>query len=481
MGRAMADADAPDFITLARRPSERLAIASHVRDAPTLEETDYLEWKSAYDLSSKPGAAAIARQFIGMANRDFAQAERHAEGSAYVLLGVEPGMVHGVPHWDSADIENWLARYVQPELRYDAHYVEIDGKEVLVFTVDAPRQGDPIYCLQRMCEVEEVVKQVSAGQEEKRIKKTLPKGAIYVRHGGKTEQHTPEDLRRLGARLAVAERPTLDVAVMLDTSKAVAIIEGLASDACRDARLRAWSERMLAKLPRREPRLASGKLGLVNFPSIDYAIRFPGRSLGETRSEEEYKAEVEMYVQAMKTPGAWLQAVAVEWVEAKRAMLGVSVRNNTEQNYESAVIELTLVGLTRGNVFAAEGDAARRLRVPEEPEEWGSPSYMTGLLASRYATTAIAVLPKPRPDIEEPNRGQVLARYPELRIRPHTTHRLEPLLLALAPFMVGKSVPVHWRVTTSSTEGHQEGDIDFRVPMPPSSGAPEPSEAQAQT
>lgn len=35
-------------------------------------------------------------------------------------------------------------------------------------------------------------------------------------------------------------------------------------------------------------------------------------------------------------------------------------------------------------------------------------------------------------------------RYPELPIRPHTTHKLEPLLLALVPFMAGESVPVHW-------------------------------------
>ena len=480
MGLAMTSTSAPDFTTLARKPSELLAIVTYVRDTPTLEENDYLEWKSAYDLSSKPGAAATARQLIGMANRDFAQAERHAEGGAYVLLGVEPGMVHGVPHWDSADIENWLARYVEPELRYDAHYGEIDGKEVLVFTVDAPRQGDPIYCLQRTCEVEEVVTPASASQAEKRVKKSIPKGAIYVRHGGKTEQHTPEDLKRLGARLFVVERPALDVAVMLDMSKAVTISEGLVSDAHREGRLRAWREEMLAKLPRRKPK-PRGTLDFMTLQSFDYSIQLPSRPLGEKRSEEEYEAEVEGYVQAMRIPGAWLHAIAIDWVKERKSVLGVSVRNNTEQNYENAVIELTLTGLTRGNVFAAEGDAAALLRVPEEPEKWGSPSYIKGILPSRYATTPLAALAKPRPDIEEPGPGQVLVRYPELRIRPHTPHTLEPLLLALAPGMAGESVPVHWRVTASNTDGHQEGDIDFHVPTSESSDEQEPSEAQART
>ena len=312
----MASTSTPDFSTLARRPSERLAIVKHVRDTPTLEETDYLEWKSAYDLTSKPGAVATARQLIGMANRDFAQAERHAEGSAYVLPGVEPGMAYGVPHWDSADIENWLAPYVQSELRYGADYVAIDGKEVLVFTVDAPRQGDPIYCLQRECQIEEVIAPGSAGQEGKRIKKTLAKGAIFVRHGGKTEQHTPEDLRRLGTRLVVAERPTLDVAVALDASKAAVISESLVSDAHRDARLRAWREKKLAKLPRREPKPERGPFDFIGIPAFDYSLQFPSKPFGEKRSEEEYKAEVEMYVQAMKAAYPGCGAIAVDWVKA---------------------------------------------------------------------------------------------------------------------------------------------------------------------
>jgi hypothetical protein len=384
-------------------------------------------------------------------------------------------------HWDSADVENWLARYVEPELRYDLHFVEIDGKEVLVFTVDAPRQGDPIYCFQRTCEVEEVVTPAGAGQEETRVKKTLPKGAIYVRHGGKTEQHTPEDLTRLTARAAVSGQPTLDVTVLLDTSKAVTISEALASKEHRDQSLRAWRARMLGKLPRREPSRAKGPLGLgFDYATFEQSMLAASKPLGETRTEKEYKAEVQTYIQAMKMPGAWLQAIAVWWVKARNSPLGVSVRNNTDQNYENAVVELTLIGLTRGNLFTAEGDAARLLRVPDEPTEWGDRSFMHGI-AAKYPVTTIAAAATPRPEIEEPSTGQVLVRYPELRIRPHATHRLEPLLLALAPFMAGESVPVHWRVTTSSTEGHKEGDIDFHVPTPAGNREPEPTGAQTQT
>ena len=164
---------------------------------------------------------------------------------------------------------------MQSELRCGADYVAIDGEEVLVFTVDAPRQGDPIYCLQRECQIEEVIAPDSAGQGAKRIKKTLAKGAIFVRHGGKTEQHTPEDLRQLGTRLVVAERPTLDVAVTLDASKAVVVDESLVSDAHRDARLRAWREKKLAKLPRREPKPERGPFDFIGVAAFDYSLQPP--------------------------------------------------------------------------------------------------------------------------------------------------------------------------------------------------------------
>jgi hypothetical protein len=60
-------------------------------------------------------------------------------------------------------------------------------------------------------------------------------------------------------------------------------------------------------------------------------------------------------------------------------------------------------------------------------------------IAARYPVTSIAAAAR-QPEVEEPGTGQVLVRYPELRIRPHTTHKLEPPLLALAPFMVGETV-----------------------------------------
>jgi hypothetical protein len=136
----MSETPAPDFTRFARRPSERVAIVEYIYATPSLQEADYLEWKTGYDLSKRPGAAATARQLVGMANRDTAHAMRHADGHAYVLLGVEPGSLSGVPEWDSADIEKWLTPFIGPDLRYDADYVSVEGHpdQVLFLTIDPP-------------------------------------------------------------------------------------------------------------------------------------------------------------------------------------------------------------------------------------------------------------------------------------------------------------------------------------------------------
>ena len=235
-----AGSSAPDFSAPARRPSERLAIVEFVASTATLEETDYLEWKSAYDLTTKPGAAAIARQLIGFANRDPIKAARHAGGLAYVLVGAQAGSVIGAPHWDSADIENWLAPFVQPELSYDVHYVPIDDELVLFITVEPPRQGDPIFALQR-------------SSEDPDDRKALAEGTIFVRHGGKTERHTAGDLQRLTARAQKTDGPTLAVDVAVKSSDLHAIAESRSSSAACERYTSCWRPCRKCKAPLQPP------------------------------------------------------------------------------------------------------------------------------------------------------------------------------------------------------------------------------------
>ena len=55
---------------------------------PGTIETDYLEWKSSFDLGKTRYRAATAKQILGFANRDPDRAVRNARGYAYLLIGV---------------------------------------------------------------------------------------------------------------------------------------------------------------------------------------------------------------------------------------------------------------------------------------------------------------------------------------------------------------------------------------------------------
>src|SRR5690349_2932284 len=234
----------PDLRRPLRRPSERLALVEYIAASPTLQENEHLEWKSGYDLSRRPDAGKMAKQLIGFANRDPGRAQRLTGGYAYVLLGARAGELTGVPLWDSADIESWLSRFVPPELVYDIHYVDAAGKDVLVFEVDPPHQGDSIFCLQ-----------ASTGEGNK----NLCEGTIYVRRGGKTEVANASEIAMLTARAksgtAGAE---LDLELVVDAQRLTALDSRLLEhDACER-----WIERarnnLMKGIPSSDPLLPPG-------------------------------------------------------------------------------------------------------------------------------------------------------------------------------------------------------------------------------
>ena len=414
----------PDFSQFARRASERLAIVRYVLGAPRLQETDYLEWKAGYDLSKNSGAVAAAKHLIGFANRDFAQAARHAASYAYLLLGVEPGNLSGVPVWDSADIENWLVRFIGRDLRYDSHYVELRGKNVLFLSVDPPKQGDPIFCLQR-------TSSDPSGS-------TMREGTVYVRHGGQTDVASAADIARLAARAGTAAS-RLALQVELDTSEVALIAETVLSDEARDAYVEQERTGLYSTMP------SPGRYGMGHL------------GLPETRSQDEVKLEVEAYAAALTAH--WTAVVVADHIEHERSKLVAVVVNATEHNFEDVVVELTLP-IDGRLVYLRPRQAAVRLRRPEAPDGWGQ-----GLMRSLGSVPVVPRLPtEPEPEVEELEKGATLVRFPPLHVRPHTRHRLPRLLLAPFPGLAGTTLTIHWRATARNTPGQLEGDAEFVVP-----------------
>ncbi|MGJ3558017.1 AlbA family DNA-binding domain-containing protein [Streptomyces sp. INA 01156] len=117
-----------------------------VLDASSADETRWLEWKSRLDLSKAEGAFAVSKAILGFANRMPDVAEQWAEGHAYLLVGVEENVVHGVAKYDSTEIDAWLGRYLGDFGRYQPTYVPFDNgegpRDVLLIDV-FPTMGRP--------------------------------------------------------------------------------------------------------------------------------------------------------------------------------------------------------------------------------------------------------------------------------------------------------------------------------------------------
>src|SRR3954468_12355350 len=118
-----------DTSRVARKPSERKAIVRYVYETKEPIESDWLEWKSEFDLAETRYRGPAAKHILAFANRHPDKAARNAGGVGYLLIGVEPGSLPGVPElWDPEKIESWIGPYVGDRVAWEPAYVEIDHR-----------------------------------------------------------------------------------------------------------------------------------------------------------------------------------------------------------------------------------------------------------------------------------------------------------------------------------------------------------------
>jgi hypothetical protein len=79
------------------------------------DELDWIEWKCAGDLSDKATQGTIARHILGMANRRPEQAALRAQGCGYLVMGVEPGSLHGITPIDPSQLDQGVQHYLGPD------------------------------------------------------------------------------------------------------------------------------------------------------------------------------------------------------------------------------------------------------------------------------------------------------------------------------------------------------------------------------
>ena len=421
-----------------RTHTELTALAEAVFSAPSSEpETDALEWKSAWDLTTTEVRFQTARHLLGFGNRSVVTAHREFEGCAYLLAGVEPSNVVGVKVLDPADIDNALSRFVAPgQPRWSPAYVTLQGRSILIITVESPRPGDAIFTLQRG------------------FGAALP-GRIYVRRHGKTEEANPAEVRALEARgAAIRPKVELDV-VRTGPDRSLLAVQYSAAD--RDLWVARQVEQLLAPLePKPKPPRRPGSFMAPGFNPA--AFEMPAISLPtDRRSKDEFRAEVAEYKAA--APRRWTAVVVAGGIKRRIAEVRLEVVNPTEQNFEGVEV---LVDLPDGvQAWLDEDEPFDYFDAPEPVGPWGSRDWIVPASIGARLSRGIR-LPGPTDEVERgADRWRV--RFHPRHVRPGESVSLPAVHLSLAEDRAGGEIDIRWRLTSTGADGWRQGSITYSV------------------
>jgi hypothetical protein len=416
-----------DTTAAVRGPSARLALVKAVAAAPATEpETDWIEWKSEADLTAKAWQGELASHILGFANRDPRGAARNVEGCAYLLVGVEAGALGGITPVDSAQLDDGISRYLggADGPRWEPDYIEIDGKTVLVITVEAPRDGDPIFTLRKAFST-------TAGR-------TQHEGRIFVRQLGKTSpEPTSAEIEMLTRRLR-PPRQGLDLELVRSGDDPVVPL--LLTEKSRQD----WLVRRRAQLLEGVPKGPVGDVG--------NALLTVTRGLRENRTPATYRKEVDVYIEELDA--AFEELARADAVRRGLGRVSLSVRNNSDENFRGLLVELHIAGEVMA--FFDDEEALALFENPKPPRAWD-----TSLLDS----VARIELPNMRSGDHGwiDNAASARVRYPVFDLRPGYRRELADLFLIVGPDRAGETLALDWMATSTSVSGSIEGTVEVPV------------------
>lgn len=411
-----------------RTRAELVLLIEAVHDAaPSESETDALEWKRELDLTNGADPRfQLSKHLLGFGNRSSATAARSFEGCAYLLLGVEPQVLVGCAVWDPAAIDGWVSRYVSPGMpRWSVHYVPVKEAEVLVFTVEAPRAGDPICTLQHTYE-------------------RFKAGRIFVRRGGTTGEANPAEVRALESRLRSAvPEVELEVSLVGDPG----LVPVVFSEEAREA----WVQHEFERYRRAQE---------ANQPQPRSPLAIPSIALGDRRSNSEYIAEVNPYLECAGL--RWRALAERSAIQRGLGRLHLELRNPTRGNWERVQLELhPPAGV---EAYFDDGEPFEVLDAPQPPEEYGNATILD---LSR-------VTPIPKVDnfehhSVERQRSELTVRFAPEHLRPGAAVRLDPVHLLIEGYRgEGEALlEVGWRATSTSATGWAEGALHVPLAQQP--------------
>ena len=442
-----------DSSRVLRSPLELAALVQAVLAGAPNDESTWIEWKSDLDLSGKAGQVVVARQILGMANRSPEVAAQHAEGLGYIVIGAEPNNCGGVVEIDPANLDAALTPYLGPEgPRWSPQYVKVQGKSVLVITVDPPKRGDRTFTLQR-------------DYDKYRA------GAVFVRHVGRTDQAGPGDIRMLEDRYAATVQPiALHVRpVGADDSVAISPIDGL------DALLDEWESCVREELsPPPPPPPPPSTVGEPNFHGLaGYELirvaevagtmsnMFSGLAEEDRRTEAQFAAEVEQYVSTSRE--RYERLARARLAEVGASLLYLQIVNTSDRNYEDVRVELFIPT----PVHVEKPELASRLPgPPERPRARGERAPLSAFrgLGFHYELPIYDLVPAKAPRFWiDHDSGRTTVAYDVGRVRAEQRISLDPVLSLHGSVAASEEAEISWTVTTRNVDGVARGALVTRM------------------
>lgn len=413
------------------------SLAREIHAGSVGSETDWLEWKSALDLATTPARFEVARQILGMANRDPGLARRNRGGYGYILVGVELGAMPGTDRFDPAELHDGIDRYIGATgPAWQPRYIHVDNTTVLAIEVDPPRPGDSIHTLQKTYD-------------------KIRRGEIFVRKNGKTHPAEPEDIKNLEQRLRGAQLD-LDLTLIddlpiswFDEQALIAEIKQ-AADLKRDAQLRR-ARQIQEPDPVAEPYLRHSK-------TMVWALGGP-----DDRTIEQYADELAQW------HSQWTERALEHWMTAYAAAshgtCSLSLTNPTDHNFTSVEVCLEIPG---AQVITDLDEVETYL--PKMPRPFGQGRGLAGLAGLNppyIPTVPVAGLHYPPAVWVDNDDDGAFVTWDVGDVRPEQTLHADPLYVLVGEAPSTRQLSASWRATSKNVSGVASGVIELPLSKRP--------------
>lgn len=411
-------------------------------------ESRWLELKSDVDPTTRTGAAKVARFILAAGNRDPLESRRALGGHAVLLLGVGPGQMKGLPPVENLTIRQLVQPFLGPDgPAWDVVRVPGSDGQVLAVVVSPPNEGDPIYIARKN------------GDD-------IRDGQIYVRGDGASAMNTSPDFDRLLRRSQpAATGPELGVSLIGRPYRYTydpAVVDDLLDSIRGD---------FLRKLPaKRNP--GSAPYGLAKIAAkqaeLERLSALTALSKPETRTEDEYREQVEEYLDDCRSD---FPVLVDRLIGALAEPVAVVVTNRNERFLSS--VEVTLH--VEGDIDAIESEELEDVSYADifrsAPRKWGPTMIDVGVGQVALSAYNFPMLQRdPRPSkpsswSDFKNGGSIDGRvgFKEIRPRHEVQEKTRKCFVIRDKEMT--NVRVTWTATVEDVHEVFEGSFD--VPAAP--------------